>query len=176
MKKLTAALALGALVLSSRNSFAWFEICNTKSNGADMYVTYAYYEPNTTTLYTDACGSFSRVFSPQFYTAWKNTGWWHLNQNQCATVYGPTLANTWGYIYAQISDGSSLTGANVPFTVANTAFGIDQYASGPFGSCSGECVGQTGSGDCGSPGPTYWRVNTLPINQDSYQNYKVNIY
>ena len=66
MGKLTAALVLGALILFSSNSFAWFEICNTKSNGADMYVTYAYYEPNTTTLYTDACGSFSRVFSPQY--------------------------------------------------------------------------------------------------------------
>jgi uncharacterized membrane protein len=176
MKKITAALALSALVLSSTNSFAWFQICNRKSNGADMYVTYAYYEPNTTTLYTDACGSFSRVFSPQFYKAWKNTGWWHLNQNQCATVYGPALANTWGYIYAQISDGSSLTGANVPFTVANTAFGIDQYSSGPFGSCSGERVGQSGTGDCGSPGPIYWKVNTLPINQGSSQNYTVNIH
>ena len=31
MKKLTIALALGVLVLPSTNSFAWFEICNTKS-------------------------------------------------------------------------------------------------------------------------------------------------
>jgi uncharacterized membrane protein len=176
MKKLIAALALGGLVLSSRTSFAWFEICNTKSNGADMYVTYAYYEPSTTTIYTDACGSFTRVFSPQYFTAWKNTGWWHLYPNQCATVYGPALANTWGYVYAQISDGSSLIGANVPFTVANTAFGIDQYVKGPFGSCSGECVEQRGFGTCGSPGPAYWTVNTLPVHQDSYQNFKLNIY
>src|SRR5208337_2091836 len=175
MNKLTIALVLSAVVLPTTHASAWFRICNTKANGADMYVTYAYYQPNTTTLNVDACGSFTRIFPPQYYTAWRNTGWWHLNQNQCATVYGPALSNTWGYIYAQISDGSSLTGANVPFTVANTAFAMDQYSSGPFGSCNGECIGQSGTGDC-SPSPSYWKVNTLPIHQDSYQNFNVNIY
>lgn len=175
MKKLGAALACGTLILLPTYAFAWFEICNTKANGASMYVTYAYYEPNTTTVYTDACGSFSRVFSPQYYTAWKNTGWWHLSQNQCATVYGPGLSNTWGYVYALISDGSSLVGADTPLTVSNVAFGIDQYVSGPFGQCSGECIGQSGSGDCWS-GVTYWNVKALPINQDSFTNYTENIY
>ena len=175
MKKLIGASFFVTLFLLSSNAFAWFEICNTKSNGADMYVTYAYYEPSTTTLYTDACGSFTRVFSPRYYTAWKNTGWWHLYPNQCATVYGPALTNTWGYVYAQISDGSSLVGANVPFTVASTAFGIDQYANGPYGSCNGECLGQQGTGSCGSPGPRYWRVNALPIRQNS-ANHKLSIY
>jgi hypothetical protein len=175
MYKLPAVLALGALVVLPQKALAWFEICNTKANGADMYVTYAYYEPNTTTVNTDACGSFQRVFSPQYYTAWKNTGWWHLNKNQCATVYSAALSNTWGYIYAQISDGSSLTGADIPFTVTNVAFAIDQYIQGPFGSCSGECVGQNGTGDCGA-GVNYWTVKTLPIHQNSYQNFKVNIY
>jgi uncharacterized membrane protein len=173
MKKLTAALALGVLVLSSEDSFAWFEICNTKSNGADMYVTYAYYEPSTTTLHTDTCGNGDQVFSPGYFTAWKNTGWWHLNPNQCATVYGPALANTWGYVYASIRDGSSLTGANVPFRVANPPFGIDQYASGPFG-CSGEeCPVGVGTGYCGT---AEWTVNTLPVYQGNYQNFKLNIY
>jgi len=169
-------LAVCALAAFPRPSLAWFEICNTKADGADMYVTYAYYEPSTTTVVSDACGSFSRVFSPQYYTAWRNTGWWHLNRNQCAYVYGPALANTWGYVYAQISDGSTLTGANVPFTVSNVAFGIDQYVSGPFGSCNGECIGQNGSGDCGNPQPSYWTVLTLPVFQASYQNFKLNIY
>jgi uncharacterized membrane protein len=174
MKQFLAALALITLILLSKNAFAWFEICNRKSNGADMYVTYAYYQPSTTRVHTDACGSFYGVFPPRYYTAWKNTGWWHLDQNQCATVYGPALANTWAYVYAWISDGSSLGGANVPFTVANTAFGIDQYVSGPFGSCNGECIGQSGTGFC-TPAPTYWRVNTLEINQGNYQNFRLNI-
>ena len=176
LKLFTVALAFGALLFSTQHSFAQFEICNTKANGADMYVTYAYYEPNTTTLTTDACGSFTRVFSPQYYTAWKNTGWWHLKQNQCATVYQQPLANTWGYVYAQISDGSSLTGANIPFQVASSAFGIDQYSSGPFGSCGSECVGQNGTGDCASPAPTYRNVITLPVHQESYTSFKLNIY
>jgi uncharacterized membrane protein len=175
MNLLSAALACSALVLFSSDSYAWFRICNAKANGASMYVTYAYYEPNTTTLYSDACSSYTRVFPPQFYTAWKNTGWWHLNQNECATVYGPALANTWGYVYAQISDGSTLTGANVPFQVASSAFGMDQYSAGPFGTCSGECIAQQGEGSCGSPGPTYWNVNTFPVSQDSYQNYTFTI-
>ena len=114
MKKLAAASAFAALLLLSSNAFAWFEICNTKSNGADMYVTYAYYQPSTTTLYTDACGSFTRVFSPRYYTAWKNTGWWHLYPNQCGTVYGPALTNTWGYVYAQVSDGSLWSARTYP--------------------------------------------------------------
>jgi hypothetical protein len=72
-------------------------------------------------------------FPPKYYTAWKNTGWWHLNRNQCATVYGPALANTWGYVYALISDGSSLTGANVPFKVANTRLGSTNTPTGHWG-------------------------------------------
>lgn len=175
MKKFTTALALGALVLLSRDALAWFQICNMKSNGAGMYVTYAYYEPRTTRIYTDACGSFYGVYPPQYYTAWKNTGWWHLNQNQCATVYGPALTNTWSYVYAQISDSSSLVGANVPFKVASTAFGIDQYVNGPFGSCNGQCLGVQGYGFCSSPAPTYWTVNTAPIYQGSYRNFTLNI-
>jgi len=173
---LTAALAFGVLLFSTEPSLAQFTICNTKANGADMYVTYAYYEPNTTTLSVDACGNYTSVQPPQYFIAWRNTGWWHLKKNQCATVYQQPLRNTWGYIYAQISDGSSLVGADTPFQVANTEFAIDQYYSGPFGSCSGECVGTSGYGDCGSPAPTYWYVNTLPIHQKSYSSFKVNIY
>src|SRR5438270_914290 len=104
MKKLVAALALGTCLFASKNAFASFEICNLKSNGASMWVTYAYYEPATTTIHTDACGSTYGIYAPRFYTAWKNTGWWHLGPNQCATVYGPKLSNTWGYVYADISD------------------------------------------------------------------------
>jgi len=179
MKKLTAALAfgasLGACLVMSNNAFAWFQVCNTKSNGASMYVTYAYYQPSTTTIHTDACGSFYGVYSPQYYTAWKNTGWWHLYRNQCATVYGPALRNTWGYVYAQISDGSTLVGANVPFKVSNAAFGIDQYVNGPFGSCNGACLGRQGSGLCSSPAPVYWYTKTLPVYQGGYSNFTLNI-
>ena len=169
-------LAFGTLFVLAKTASAGFEICNTKSNGAEMYVTYAYYEPSTTTLTVDACSSFTGVSPPQYFTAWRNTGWWYLKQNQCALVYGPPLRNTWGHVYAQISDGTSLTGANIPFRVANTAFGIDQYAEGPFGPCDGECVGGNGVGLCGDPVPTYWNVDTLPINQGSYQQFKLNIY
>lgn len=176
MSRITAALTLGTCLLVSQNAFASFEICNTKGNGASMYVTYAYYQPSTTTIHTDACGSFYGVFPPQYYRAWKNTGWWHLYQNQCATVYGPALTNRWGYVYAQISDGSTLIGANTPFRVSNYAFGLDQYVSGPFGSCSGECLGRSGSGLCSSPGPVYWNVNTLPVDQGSYSSFRLNIY
>src|SRR4051794_16528059 len=175
MKNLTAALALATLALLPKTSYAWFDICNTKSNGANMYVTYAYYQPSTTRITTDACSSFYGVLPPQYYTAWKNTGWWNLAPNQCARVYGSTLRNTWGYVYAWISDGSSLTGANTPFTVSSAAFGIDQYVNGPYGSCNGECIGQTGQGLCSSPAPTYWTVNTLPVYQGNYNNLTLNI-
>jgi uncharacterized membrane protein len=176
MKKLTTALAFFVLILLARTSFAWFQICDTKANNADMWVTYAYYDPNIQTVYTDACGSFGRTFSPQYYNAWKNTGWWHLNANECATVYSPALSNTHGYVYALIGDGSSLTGANVSFQAPfNFGFAYHQYISGPFGSCSGECIGQSGSGSCaGDPG--YNNVMTLDINQGSNQNFKLNIY
>lgn len=175
MRKLTVALAVGVLcLLASQDAFAWFQICNRKANGASMYVTYAYYQPSTTRIYTDACGSFYGVYPPQYYTAWKNTGWWYLTQNQCATVYGAALKNTWAYVYAQISDGSTLIGANVPFKVSNLAFGIDQYVNGPFGSCNGECIGTRGSGFC-SQQPSYWDVDTLPVYQGSYSNFTLNI-
>jgi hypothetical protein len=176
MKTLTKALAFLALSLIARPSFAWFQICNTKANNAGMWVTYAYYDPNIQTVYTDACSSFSQVFSPQYFNAWKNTGWWHLNANQCATVYAPALSNTHGYVYALISDGTSLTGANVPFQAPfNVGFGYHQYISGPFGTCSGECTGSSGQGLCASD-PGYRNVMTLDINQGSSQNFKLNIY
>ncbi len=184
MNKLAMALALSALILPKSHASAWFRICNTKANGADMYVTYAYYEPNITTInfeperaeFAGYCTSWSEVYPPTYYTAWRNTGWWHLNQNQCATVYGPALSNTWGYIYAQISDGTSLTGADVPFTVTNPTFALDQYTAGPFG-CkpNASCPESNNVYPC-APTPTYWKVNTLPIHQDSYQNFTVNIY
>jgi hypothetical protein len=176
MKTLSVVLAVSALALSSTCASAWFKICNAKSNGADMLVTYAYYEPSITTIYVDACGSFTRVFSPQYYTAWKNTGWWHITKNQCATVYTPAINNRWAYVYAQISDGSTLVGANQPNQVSNVPLGIDHYIGGPFGSCSGECIGQTGSGDCANPAPTYWNVNALPVDQGNYQNFTVTIH
>jgi uncharacterized membrane protein len=176
MKTLGIVLAASTLALSSTGASAWFKVCNAKSNGADMFVTYAYYEPSITTINIDACGSFTRVFSPQYYTAWKNTGWWHITKNQCAMVYTPAINNRWAYVYAQISDGSTLVGANQPNQVSNVAFGIDQYIGGPFGSCSGECIGQTGSGDCGNPAPTYWNVNALPVDQGNYQNFTLTIH
>jgi|SRR5665213_1681784 len=167
MRKWMSSSVLGAVTLASTHAFAWVEICNIKANGADMYVTYAYYEPNTTTLVTDACSSSSSVSPPQYYTAWRNTGWWHLTKNQCARVYTPAISNRYAYVYAQISDGSSLLNANVPFTVTNAVFGLDQYWNGPFGSCSGECVGQSATGDCASPAPSYYSVNTLQLDQGS---------
>ena len=186
MNKLGMALALSAVILPTSDASAWFKICNTKANGADMYVTYAYYEPKITTINFEPvnthtpynpCFSWEQVDPPVYFTAWRNTGWWHLNQNQCAKVYGPALSNTWGYIYAQISDGTSLTGADVPFTVADTAFALDpvQYTAGPFGCNSGSCPATFGGGNC-TPTTTYWNVNTLPIHQDSYRNFTVNIY
>ncbi len=174
MKRLAASLTVLSLALVSTNSFAWFQICNDKADSASMYVTYAYYEPKATTVYTDECGSHETVFSPQYFETWQNTGWWYLTANQCATVYGSALSNTWGYVYAQISDGSTLTGANTPFTVSDVAFTLDQYTSGPYGTCN-NCVEQQGFGDCGNPQPTYWSVNTLPVNQGSYQNYTLTI-
>jgi uncharacterized membrane protein len=186
MNKLGMALALSAVIFPTSHASAWFKICNTKANGADMYVTYAYYEPHTTTLnfkpvntHTpyNPCFSWEQVEPPEYFTTWRNTGWWHLNQNQCATVYGPPLSNTWGYIYAEISDGTSLTGADIPFTVADTAFALDpvQYSAGPFGCNGGSCPASFGGGMC-TPTATYWNVNTLPIHQVSYKNFTVNIY
>jgi uncharacterized membrane protein len=186
MNKLGMALAFSTVIFSMSQASAWFKICNTKSNGADMYVTYAYYEPKTTTLNfrpvnTNAaynpCFSWEQVNPPMYFTTWKNTGWWHLNKNQCARVYGPALSNTWGYIYAQISDGSSLIGADVPFVVADTAFELDPipYTSGPFGCTVDSCTVTSGGSAC-HPTTTYWNVNTLPVHQGSYQNFTVNIY
>ncbi|WP_146649749.1 DUF1036 domain-containing protein [Labilithrix luteola] len=175
MKRIAAALTLATIALVSRNSFAWFDICNNKTNGASMYVTYASYVPNTTKVFSDACGSYDGVYSPAYFTAWRNTGWWHLEPNQCARVYGPALTNTWGYVYAQISDGSTLTGANIPFTVSNVAFSIDQYRAGPF-NCGAGCVGVNGAGSCGQPAPNYWTVNALPVNQGSYTNFTFSIH
>jgi hypothetical protein len=41
---------------------------------------------------------------------------------------------------------------------------------------NGECIGQTGSGDCGNPAPTYWNVNALPVDQGNYQNFTFTIH
>jgi uncharacterized membrane protein len=176
VKHLAAVLTLGAIGLVSKNSLASFEICNTKSDGATMYVTYAYYEPDATTDYFNACGDYYYTISPAYWTLWRNTGWWYLTPNQCATVYSPALANTWGYVYAQISDGSTLTGANTPFTVANTAFTLDQYTNGPL-DCSGfSCSPQSITDYVCPSGYSTWSVETLPVDQGSSQNYKLNIY
>ena len=169
----TVAVFLVALLsLVSNNAFAWFKICNNKSNGATMYVTYAYYVPNTSKVYTDACGSYEGVQSG-YYTTWRNRGWWYLTQNQCATVYGSTLNNSWSYVYAQISDGSHLSGANVSFTVSNVAFTLDQYTNGPY-QCGSPCVGVSAIADC-SPTPNYWNVNTLGVNTGNYDNFTFSI-
>jgi hypothetical protein len=175
MRKLISSSVLGAVALASTPAFAWFDICNLRADGADMYVTYAYFEPKTTTLVADSCSGSSSISPPQYYTAWRNTGWWHLNKNQCTRVYGPAISNRYAYVYAQISDGSSLPNANVPFTVTNAAFGLDQYPNGPFGSCSGECVGQSAAGDCASPAPSYYSVNTVQVDQGNYSNFVVTI-
>jgi uncharacterized membrane protein len=173
MKKLTALFALGLVSLTASESFAWFEICNTKSDGANMWVTYAYYVPYTDTIYTDACGSYEKLYSPSYFTTWRNTGWWYLTPNQCATVYGPALSNTWGYVYAYITDGSSLSGADVPFQVVSPAFTLDQYSTPVI---QGSDPLQTnGYGYCANP-VTPWTVNTLPVFQGSYSNFKLNIY
>ncbi|HKO47494.1 MAG TPA: DUF1036 domain-containing protein [Polyangiaceae bacterium] len=176
MKKLIGMLALAAATLAAPDSHAWFKICNTKTNGAAMWVTYASYIPSTTTIYTDACGSASSVFSPQYYTTWRNRGWWYLTQNQCATVNGAALNNRYQYVYAQVSDGSTLIGANsYSFQVASSAFTLDQYTGGPHGSCGGECIGSVSYGHCANPQPSYWYVNTLEVDSGNASNYTLSI-
>lgn len=173
MKRLAMIFALAMVAFASRDASAWFEICNTKSNGANMWVTYAYYVPNTETVYTDACGSFQRLYSPSYFVTWRNTGWWYLTPNQCATVYTPALNNAWGYVYADITDGSTLNNATVPFQVVSPAFSLDQYTTPVY--VGSDPVETNGDGLCATP-VNPWTVNTLPVNQGSYSNFKLNIY
>jgi uncharacterized membrane protein len=167
-KLLAAAIALSAISLVPKESFAWFEVCNKKANGADMWVTYMYYEPNMSTVQTDACGSYETLYSPSYFEAWKVTGWWHLTANQCTTVYGGALTNTRSYVYAQISDGSTLLGANVPEQVVGPAFAIDQYITPHFE--GSEPVETSGDAFCANP-PNPWTVDAVEIWQAGYSNF-----
>jgi uncharacterized membrane protein len=179
-KTLVGALVLGAGSLVPKTSFASFEICNRKTNGADMWVTYAYYEPNVSTVHTDDCSSYETLYSPSYFTAWKNTGWWYLTPNQCATVYSPAVSNTRAYVYADITDGSTLIGTaqpgqgaptHVPFLVDPNAFAIDQYITPVFQ--GSDPVETTGDGQCLEN--DMWTVSSAEIWQAGNTNWVLNI-
>jgi uncharacterized membrane protein len=179
--KLSAsAMALCAVSLVPKTSFAWFDICNQKTNGADMWVTYAYYEPNVSTVYTDDCSSYETLYSPSYFTAWKNTGWWYLTPTECATVYGPAIGNTRAYVYADITDGSTLIGIAQPgqgapthptFTLDDNAFSIDQYVTPVL--VGSDPVETAGEGDCITN--DMYSVTTAEIWQGSNSNFTLTI-
>jgi uncharacterized membrane protein len=170
-KPLAAALALGAVSLTSTNAFAWFDVCN-KTPDKNMYIAYVYYEPSVTTVYTDVCGSYEEVYSPSYFTSWKVSGWWYLTPGQCATTYGgPVTNNTRSYVYADITDGSTLVGANVPITVVNPAFSMDEYYNAVI---QGDPVETTGDAFCANP-PATWTAYAAEVWQAGYTNFTYTI-
>jgi hypothetical protein len=167
------------MVTYAQSSFAWFKVCNGKSDGADMWVTYAYYVPHENTVtYFDSVYDcpVSTNENPEsgggcYWSAWKNVGWWYLTPGGCATVYGPALTNRYSYVYANITDGSKLNNANYSDDVITPAFSLDQRGGMNF--VNGNCAASNNSPNL-TCNEDYW-VNTAEVDTGSFSNYTLTI-
>jgi uncharacterized membrane protein len=176
MKNIVAVFVLGAAAFTAKDSFAWFKICNAKTNGANMWVTYANYVSSEHALVASPmcydgvtqAHDLANTYGSCSYSAWRNTGWWYLTPNNCATVDGNSITNSWSYIYADMTDGTHLNGANVPFQVVNPAFEWDQYSNLNGSNCV------ESAGGCDYSGA--WTVETVGVNTGNYSNYTLSIH
>ena len=115
-KLLFAVVALGLLVLPSRDANAWFKVCNKRSE--DMWVAYSQYQANTSEL-IKPCSTLFGGGCP--YSAWQTQGWWRVSPNQCATTLGGDIKNRYNYVRIETQSGSTI-GGTVWFPVSDYAF------------------------------------------------------
>lgn len=180
-KRLSIAGIVCSLVLFyAESSFAWFKVCNGKTNGANMWVTYTYFVPqeNSVTYFNSADDCpVSTHAQPEsgggcYWSSFKNVGWWYLTPGACATVQGSTLTNRYSYVYANITDGSSLVNANYSFDVTTPAFSLDQQADLNF--VNGNCAMSNNSSNL-TCHEDYWR-NSVEVDTGSYSNFTFTIH
>jgi uncharacterized membrane protein len=168
MKKLLlAALVLGAFTFTTKDAFAWFQICNHRTDG--LWSSYSYYVPNTSTLHSEC--AISGRSGGCYFSAWRTVGWWRIEPNQCATVLGASINNRYSYVYVESDLGGRLVGANVSFYVTNPAYSWEEYASEHV--TSGECIGSSGVFDFCTPAG--YNVLFKEVDTTSFTNFIYNI-
>jgi uncharacterized membrane protein len=168
MKKLLLpALVLCACTFTAKDAFAWFQICNHRTDG--LWSSYSYYVPATSTIHQECqeSGNFGGCYD----SAWRTVGWWRIEPNQCATVLGAAITNRYSYVYVESDLGGRLSGANVSFYVTNPAYSWEEYVQLHY--TSGECFGSIGIGDFCTP--EGYNVLFKQIDTTSFTNFILNI-
>src|SRR5262245_2235087 len=166
-KPLPAILAFCALSFVTKDAFAWFQVCNHRTEG--IWTLYSYYIPNTSTLHSE-CG-ISGDSGGCYDSAWRTAGWWRIEPNQCATVLGSSITNRYSYLYVESDSGGRLPGANISFYVRDPAFSWEEYAQIHY--TSGECVGSIGVFDFCTPAG--YNVLFKQVDTSSFTNFTFNI-
>jgi hypothetical protein len=147
LKYVVGVLALCAFASISKNSFAYLEFCDKRT---DQGVWIAF------SLYTPGVHSILDVTSPQAtcaddtlqgenggncgFNSWRTYAWYHVTPGQCITPVSGALTNQYLYYFGELDDGQ-VYGGTEPFWVHNPAFTWDQYVSSYT---SGQCAQSNG--------------------------------
>lgn len=166
IKRILAAMALCAVSLVSKSSFAWFQVCNHRASGA--WVSYSHYLSNTSVAYSEC--SHSGLSGGCYYSSWKTEGWWRVEGNQCATVLGGAITNQYSYVRADYDDGAYV-GGGVGFYVRDAAFSWDEYTQSY--NTGGECIGSQSVYDPCTP-QGYWE-DFYEVDTAGYSNFTLNV-
>ena len=137
---LFAVVALGLLVLPSRDANAWFKVCNRSE---DMWVAYSH-----TNKHERADQAMQHVVWRRCpYSAWLTQGWWRVSPNQCATTLGGDIKNRYNYVRIETQSGSTI-GGTVWFPVSDYAFRWHDREIALPENPSYQCLGSV-THDCG---------------------------
>jgi uncharacterized membrane protein len=167
MRRLLAALVFCTLALFTKESLAWFQICNRRPDG--LWASYSSYVAGTSQV-NDECG-YSTRNGGCYYSSWRTEGWWRLEPNQCAVVLGGSITNRYSYVYVESDWGATLIDAQTPFYVRDQVFSWDEYEEVHW--TSGECIGSYGVYDFCTP-TGYW-VNFKEFDTGNASNFTLNI-
>jgi uncharacterized membrane protein len=180
MKCLIGLLALGAIGLSSKTSFAWLQFCNDRTDGQGIWIATGTYTPNISTVSVyeaseNECLDNQKLTSAGgtcYFDSWKTQGWWHVTPKNCVTTNGNAINNRYVYYWAELDNGGFYTGSpSAPFWVQNPAFDWDAYVTSVD---QGSCAATNGNWD--SSCSDAFEETFVELDTGSYSNWTETFY
>ena len=145
MKRMVMILAVFSFVFVAKSSFAWFDVCNSRSSAAWVAFEWPQYSAQNM---NDGCVPTSiSGGSGCSYDDWLVNGWWRVSPGQCVTVYGSSLNNRYYYLHAEFDDGARIVGSYVD-RIEDPAFAWDEDFFGYNGGTN--CIEKDPTGTIGT--------------------------